>query len=78
MSNLFKASDRLVFDTLVNNALVNAGVIKGKVHDGVVMENVIDPSGKSGEFKSAKNEQLLGDNVVTFNQKSSSRKRRRS
>lgn len=69
MSNLFKASDRLVFDTLVNNALVNAGVIKGKVHDGVVMENVIDPSGKSGEFKSAKNEQLLGDNVVTFNQK---------
>lgn len=69
MSNLFKASDRLVFDTLVNNALVNAGVIKGQVHDGVVMENVIDPSGKSGEFKSAKNEQLLGDNVVTFNQK---------
>lgn len=69
MSNLFKASDRLVFDTLVNNALVNAGVIKGKVHDGVVMENVIDPSGKRGEFKSAKNEQLLGDNVVTFNQK---------
>lgn len=69
MPNLFKASDRLVFDTLVNNALVNAGVIKGKVHDGVVMENVIDPSGKSGEFKSAKNEQLLGDNVVTFNQK---------
>lgn len=69
MSNLFKASDRLVFDTLVNNALVNAGVIKGKVHDGVVMENVIDPSGKSGEFKSAKNEQLLGDSVVTFNQK---------
>lgn len=69
MSNLFKALDRLVFDTLVNNALVNAGVIKGKVHDGVVMENVIDPSGKSGEFKSAKNEQLLGDNVVTFNQK---------
>ena len=69
MSNLFKASDRLVFDTLVNNALVNAGVIKGKVHDGVVMENVIDPSGKSGEFKSAKDEQLLGDNVVTFNQK---------
>lgn len=69
MSNLFKASDHLVFDTLVNNALVNAGVIKGKVHDGVVMENVIDPSGKSGEFKSAKNEQLLGDNVVTFNQK---------
>lgn len=69
VSNLFKASDRLVFDTLVNNALVNAGVIKGKVHDGVVMENVIDPSGKSGEFKSAKNEQLLGDNVVTFNQK---------
>ncbi len=69
MSNLFKASDRLVFDTLVNNALVNASVIKGKVHDGVVMENVIDPSGKSGEFKSAKNEQLLGDNVVTFNQK---------
>lgn len=68
-SNLFKASDRLVFDTLVNNALVNAGVIKGQVHDGVVMENVIDPSGKSGEFKSAKNEQLLGDNVVTFNQK---------
>lgn len=69
MPNLFKASDRLVFDTLVNNALVNAGVIKGKVHDGVVMENVIDPSGKSGEFKDAKNEQLLGDNVVTFNQK---------
>ena len=69
MPNLFKASDRLVFDTLVNNALVNAGVIKGKVHDGVVMENVIDPSGKSGEFKTAKNEQLLGDNVVTFNQK---------
>ena len=69
MPNLFKASDRLVFDTLVNNALVNAGVIKGKVHDGVVMENVIDPSGKSGEFKNAKNEQLLGDNVVTFNQK---------
>lgn len=69
MSNLFKASDRLVFDTLVNNALVNAGVVKGQVHDGVVMENVIDPSGKSGEFKSAKNEQLLGDNVVTFNQK---------
>lgn len=69
MSNLFKASDRLVFDTLVNNALVNAGVIKGQVHDGVVMENVIYPSGKSGEFKSAKNEQLLGDNVVTFNQK---------
>lgn len=69
MSNLFKASDRLVFDTLVNNALVNAGVIKGQVHDGVVMENVIDPSGKSGEFKPAKNEQLLGDNVVTFNQK---------
>ena len=69
MPNLFKASDRLVFDTLVNNALVNAGVIKGKVHDGVVMENVIDPSGKSGEFKSAKNNQLLGDNVVTFNQK---------
>lgn len=69
MSNLFKASDRLVFDTLVNNALVNAGVIKGQVHDGVVMENVIDPSGKSGEFKSAKNEQLLGDNVITFNQK---------
>lgn len=69
MSNLFKASDRLVFDTLVNNALVNAGVIKGQVHDGVVIENVIDPSGKSGEFKSAKNEQLLGDNVVTFNQK---------
>lgn len=69
MSNLFKASDRLVFDTLVNNALVNAGVIKGQVHDGVVMENVIDPSGKSGEFKSAKNEQLLGDNVVAFNQK---------
>lgn len=69
MPNLFKASDRLVFDTLVNNALVNAGVIKGKVHDGVVMENVIDPSGKSGEFKTARNEQLLGDNVVTFNQK---------
>lgn len=69
MPNLFKASDRLVFDTLVNNALVNAGVIKGKVHDGVVMENVVDPSGKSGEFKNAKNEQLLGDNVVTFNQK---------
>lgn len=69
MPNLFKASDRLVFDTLVNNALVNAGVIKGKVHDSVVMENVIDPSGKSGEFKTAKNEQLLGDNVVTFNQK---------
>lgn len=69
MPNLFKTSDRLVFDTLVNNALVNAGVIKGKVHDGVVMENVIDPSGKSGEFKTAKNEQLLGDNVVTFNQK---------
>lgn len=69
MPNLFKASDRLIFDTLVNNALVNAGVIKGKVHDGVVMENVIDPSGKSGEFKNAKNEQLLGDNVVTFNQK---------
>jgi hypothetical protein len=69
MPNLFKASDRLVFDTLVNNALVNAGVIKGKIHDGVVMENVIDPSGKSGEFKTAKNEQLLGDNIVTFNQK---------